>query len=446
MQKQFFYTLIGICLLFFASCKKDNPTSNIVKVNIVNDKTDKEKDQKLAVNGMLNSPPIYWETGDYIRLVDVNNTYFSLAYAGAVDGIATFETEDAITLTNYVCYTNPSKATISSGGINYNIGASFTIDPADVDQYISDNMLLYTKNAFTRDAAGNNIAQFYPAMTIVEIPLRSDIGDFYIYNITLQSNGADAFITSANLPNVFNGTDQPFTGKSCTNTITYQISGNGFRVGAHNDTIKLLVWSNEGVSGLSGYTIKINDNYDYYTETKSRTTAFLNNKYYRAHLQIRTPIVGDWQHGGIVCYTYFNGKVKHGYVVDSIAYGSVVPWGTKNVKVVGISQDTGTGKTNTPVICVAFSNITTPYAAKVCDTLSRNGFSDWFLPSLKELSQFVYPIKGNSRVKFNTTSSTSYWTSSQDGARAYYYNFFGTGYGSPQANDKTNFVLPMREF
>jgi hypothetical protein len=446
MQKQFLYTLIGICLLLITSCQKDNAADNIVKVNIAYDETNTEKYQKLSINASLQKPEFNWETGDQIKLVSSNGNSLKLDFVSAANNAASFKlASGTITPNDYKCFTNPANASVTASGVNYSAPSTFLIDINDVDNYISNHMLLYTKTKYTHGHAGN-IARLYPAMTILEIPLQCTTGTVIINTITLKAKGVTqngAFISSARLPNVFLN-DSSFTQVNYTNSINYQFSGNGLTVGATATTIKLLVWSAhpDSVSGLTGYSIIINNGYD--TNSFQKTTAFSNSNYYRTpNLSIPVPVIGDWYQGGIVCTTYVMNNITHGYVCDSVAIGSYV-W-SPNTTTITTNTIIGSGNQNTTNIYTVFGQGNS-YAARVCYDATRNGYNDWFLPSINEL-QLAYNIRNNPRRKFDITNyKLYYWSSSQNTTqKAYTFNFPNNQTNTPQKS-KTNLVLPMRQF
>jgi len=114
--------------------------------------------------------------------------------------------------------------------------------------------------------------------------------------------------------------------------------------------------------------------------------------------------IGDHAFGGIVFNVDATGN--HGYVISAVDQGSY-PWGCNGTLLdLGDSQyDFGSGQANTTAILNGCSEH--PIAASVCDTLSLNGFTDWFLPSNAELDSV--------NLYRNLIGITSgwYWTSSE---------------------------------
>lgn len=126
--------------------------------------------------------------------------------------------------------------------------------------------------------------------------------------------------------------------------------------------------------------------------------------------------LGQSYAGGKVFYIDATGE--HGLVCTPVSIGNFV-WGCNGTSI-ATYNDFGTGEINTAAILAycAEANI----AARACDTLNLNGYSDWYLPAIDELN-LVYNNIGKHGVILND----NYWSSSQCGdAYAYYSN---TGYG-----------------
>lgn len=116
-------------------------------------------------------------------------------------------------------------------------------------------------------------------------------------------------------------------------------------------------------------------------------------------------------------------------------------WGNTAVNVTGLSTSIGAGATNTTTIIAADG---TAAAASICQNLSLNGYTDWFLPSMGELQQLY-----NQRSVWNDFTTNNYKSSNQ-GTAGIQYNaaifwFNGT---SGQADPKqiARSVRPARYF
>ena len=71
-------------------------------------------------------------------------------------------------------------------------------------------------------------------------------------------------------------------------------------------------------------------------------------------------------------------------------------WGKKGTGVSGTGGDIGTGPENTELIVTLMNAdpAATDTAAQLCDSLSINGYDDWFLPSLNELEEMCWVFDG----------------------------------------------------
>jgi hypothetical protein len=127
--------------------------------------------------------------------------------------------------------------------------------------------------------------------------------------------------------------------------------------------------------------------------------------------------LGQSYAGGRVFYIDSTGE--HGLVCTSVSIGNFV-WGCSGTDI-ATSTDFGAGEINTAAIAAFCTDANT--AAKACDNLDLNGYSDWYLPSLNELN-LVY----NNIGKHGIVANNYYWSSSQCAAGYAYYS--SGGYGS----------------
>jgi len=143
--------------------------------------------------------------------------------------------------------------------------------------------------------------------------------------------------------------------------------------------------------------------------------------------------IGENYGGGIVFYIDATGL--HGLIRTQAELGPTYIWGCKGINIPGTSTSLGTGQANTTAIINNCS--TAGIAAKVCDDLVLNGFSDWFLPSKDELDKLCRTLNNNNRW---------YWSSSQiDINKATIQGFEFCGYFD-QLKDLPERVWPVRKF
>lgn len=142
--------------------------------------------------------------------------------------------------------------------------------------------------------------------------------------------------------------------------------------------------------------------------------------------------------GGLYPWTYLEAAPQSTEWTDKV-------WGGYGTEVTGADgADISKGEGNTLDILNEFGASEpyegkTDYAAKLCDSLSEGGFTDWFLPSKNELNQMHKNLHQEGEGGF---SDAWYWSSTEyDLHYAWAQSFAGSGVKSGQKKD---FILRVR--
>ena len=163
--------------------------------------------------------------------------------------------------------------------------------------------------------------------------------------------------------------------------------------------------------------------------------------------------VGQIAEGGVIAYvlqpgdpgyssTQQKGLVATIYDLPFLNSGSYGSWGCQGTLISGADGTAiGTGNQNT--IDIMAGCATTDIAARLCGDLTTGSYSDWYLPSIDELSKLY-----DSRVVIGNFQAASYWSSTENNANTAWYANFAFGGTSPSGNKSTTSfrVRPVRSF
>lgn len=168
------------------------------------------------------------------------------------------------------------------------------------------------------------------------------------------------------------------------------------------------------------------------------------------NFQLNCPSVGDELLGGIVAYI-IPGEGCTGIVATLQDQAENVQWGCRG-QLVGTFSEIGEGQNNTAAIISFHDNLPNYYgnpqqchaendgnvAAKFCEG-NINGFSDWFLPSIEEvtiLRQNLY-LQG-----YGNFAYSGYWSSTEGSATSAHLHFMG--FENPSTHLKTAIINNVR--
>ncbi|MDB2462730.1 DUF1566 domain-containing protein [Algibacter sp.] len=163
--------------------------------------------------------------------------------------------------------------------------------------------------------------------------------------------------------------------------------------------------------------------------------------------------IGDFNYGGVIFWVDPTSNNSAGLVcnVNDLNNGASIQWynGT-NTDTGAIASDLGTGEANTAAIIS--SQGAGDYAATLCNNLSLNGYSDWYLPSQDELTEMY-----NNRTTINASAIANggtnfitlfYWSSTQQNGNANnaWIHYFSNGTQGLNAKGNSAYVRAIRTF
>jgi hypothetical protein len=156
--------------------------------------------------------------------------------------------------------------------------------------------------------------------------------------------------------------------------------------------------------------------------------------------------VGDFNEGGLVFYVDETGE--HGLVAALVDLGGFA-WGCYGMSIPdadGIALGTGLGNT----IAIVADCSETNTAAYKCLNATIEGYSDWYLPSVYELSEMWGNIgPGSTTLNQGNFSPGVYWSSSEFDSNYPWYVHFPATHGYPEnfhLKTHTANVRPIRSF
>ena len=226
--------------------------------------------------------------------------------------------------------------------------------------------------------------------------------------------------------------------------------------GTHVASKNQIVWNWNPLAGAMGYKWNTINDFASATDmltntTKTETGLYPNSTYTRFIWAYNTCgvstetvltqtlpfLLGQSYGGGIIFYV--DGTGQHGLIAATSDQSIGAEWGCLGTLVDHTFTAIGTGQANTSTIVYRCG--TAGIAARICDDLVLNGYSDWFLPSKDELNQMYLQ-----KTLINFVVDNTYWSSTEYVANYAWVQDFGSGNQGGYLKFYTTYVRAVRAF
>jgi hypothetical protein len=146
--------------------------------------------------------------------------------------------------------------------------------------------------------------------------------------------------------------------------------------------------------------------------------------------------------GGVIFYT----DGVHGLITTLSDIPSYTQrWNTPSLTYAGTDIVVGSGQANTSAI-VAYQGTGSMYAARLCDELTEDGYSDWYLPSKDELNLLYIAFQTVTMEVAVSWNPSYYWSSSDEGDPFPWLQNFSDGTQGGDAKNAIHGVRAIRSF
>jgi hypothetical protein len=163
-----------------------------------------------------------------------------------------------------------------------------------------------------------------------------------------------------------------------------------------------------------------------------------------------THYVGELFGGGIVVSVWKTNGVEHGLIASLTDLSTGIVWTKPAFQSIAIgitAQSFRDGFTNTNAI-VAQAGSGTDYAAGLCKAYNAGGYTDWYLPSINELTQCYNSLQIVNEV-LNPAygfQRSFYWSSSEMNSYEAWPHDFGDGNTNTGKSSSNGNVRAVRRF
>jgi hypothetical protein len=194
-------------------------------------------------------------------------------------------------------------------------------------------------------------------------------------------------------------------------------------------------FNNRPDDAATGLLIYVTDN-----GPEGDSALYLYNGFSWMKLVLRGYSIGNQLQGGVIFWLDPTGS--HGLVSALADMEDYAQYGCSGDSIGPEAQHygIGTGDTNTAAIIAACP--TPGIAANLCDNLSLNGYTDWYLPARDELWEMFLQ-----RTVIGRFTNYLYWSSTEDSSPgAWFVSFDGDGYAALTNKDAFANVRCIRKF
>jgi hypothetical protein len=165
-----------------------------------------------------------------------------------------------------------------------------------------------------------------------------------------------------------------------------------------------------------------------------------------------THYIGEEFGGGVIFHLWKDAQgIEHGLIVDKTDLSTSQGWSNINQTPIGPSaQSSWDGLSNSTAIVGQAGH--TSSAAALCLNSTNGGQSDWYLPSIDELS-LLWHNRFNVNKSLSAISGATalpflayYWSSTENASLSAWYFNGGTGHATNTTKGLTNYVRAVRAF